>query len=310
MDSLDVIFDAMRVQSVLHARLEASAPWGLSFRESPRAKFGLVVRGACWLEIDGEDRQLALTGGDCFVLLGTQAFTIRDRPRTAPRSCDAVVKGRLGQTIEFGGGGDRTTLISGWFDFDPIGARPLLDALPQIVHARMDCDQSTLLQSTFQLLAAETAEERPGSSLVLSRLGDVLFIHAIRAWLAQEDAPKTGWLAALSDRQIGNAMKALHADIARGWTVEELAASSAMSRSAFAQRFKTLVGLTPMEFLVQWRIYQASARLRRNDASLAEIASSVGYDSEAAFNRAFKRIAGKTPGEYRRQHFEPARISR
>lgn len=306
MDSLDVIFDAMRVQSVLHARLEASAPWGLSFRESPRAKFGLVVRGACWLEIDGEDRQLALTGGDCFVLLGAQAFTIRDRPRTAPRSCDAVVKGRLGQTIEFGGGGDRTTLISGWFDFDPIGARPLLDALPQIVHARMDCDQSRLLQSTFQLLAAETAEERPGSSLVLSRLGDVLFIHAIRAWLAQEDAPKTGWLAALSDRQIGNAMKALHADIARAWTVEELAAFAAMSRSAFAQRFKTLVGLTPMEFLTQWRVYQASARLRRNDASLAEIASSVGYDSEAAFNRAFKRIAGRTPGEYRRQHLPAA----
>lgn len=310
MDSLDVIFDAMRVQSVLHARLEASAPWGLSFRRSTRAKFGLVVRGSCWLGIEGEDRQLALTGGDCFILLGEQAFTIRDQPRTAPTSCDAVVKGRLGQTIEFGGGGAMTTLISGWFDFDPLGARPLLDALPQIVHARMDCDQSTLLQSTFQLLAIETAEQRPGSSLVLSRLGDVLFIHAIRAWLAQEDVPKTGWLAALSDRQIGNAMKALHADIARPWTVEELATFAAMSRSAFAQRFKALVGQTPMEFLFQWRIYQASARIRRNNASLSEIASSVGYESEAAFNRAFKRISGMTPGEYRRQHLQSAAAGR
>lgn len=301
MDALDAVFDAMRVKSVLHARLEASAPWGLSFNGSPRAKFGLVARGSCWLDIEGQNEPLALTGGDCFILLHEQPFAIRDTPKTRTVPCVDVIQNRIGEVIEFGGGGQVTTLISGWFEFDELGARPLLDALPPIIHTRMDCDQSRLLQSTFQLLATETAERRLGSSLVVSRLADVLFIHTIRAYLDADGAPREGWLAAMSDRQIGETVRAMHEDIAAPWTVEKLAVRAAMSRSAFAARFKELVGQTPMEYLAHWRMYYAGSMIRRNASDIGSIADAVGYDSETSFSRAFKRVTGATPGEYRRQ---------
>ena len=302
MDALDTVFDAMRVRSVLHARLEASAPWGLSFNGSPRAKFGLVARGACWLDTEGEDQPIALTGGDCFILLHDRPFSIRDTAKTLTVPCADVIQNRTGEVIEFGGGGQVTTLISGWFEFDELGARPLLDALPTIIHTRMDCDQSRTLQSTFQLLATETAEHRLGSSLVVSRLADILFIHTIRAYLNDNGAPRDGWLAAMSDRQIGETVRAIHEDIAAPWTVEKLAARAAMSRSAFAARFKELVGQPPMDYLARWRMYQASSLIRYNAAGLADIAESIGYESEIAFARAFKRVTGSTPSEYRRQH--------
>ncbi|MGV8997087.1 MAG: AraC family transcriptional regulator [Parvibaculaceae bacterium] len=300
MDALDTVFEAMRVKSVLHARLEASAPWGLSFNASPRAKFGLVARGSCWLDIEGHDKPLALTGGDCFILLHDQAFSIRDTPKALTVPCVDVIQRRIGEVIEFGGGGPVTTLISGWFEFDALGARPLLDALPAIIHTRMDCDQSRVLQSTFQLLATETAEHRLGSSLVVSRLADILFIHTIRAYLNTEGAPREGWLAALSDRQIGETVRAIHADIAAPWTVEKLAARAAMSRSAFAARFKELVGQPPMDYLVHWRMYHAATMMRRNTSDIAHIANATGYESETSFARAFKRVTGSTPGMYRR----------
>jgi AraC-like DNA-binding protein len=302
MDALDSVFEAMRVKSVLHARLEASAPWGLSFNGSPRAKFGLVARGSCWLDVDGQSQPLALTGGDCFILLHDQPFSIRDTPKTATTPCVDVIQKRIGEVIEFGGGGPVTTLISGWFEFDELGARPLLDALPSIIHTRMDCDQSRLLQSTFQLLATETAEHRLGSSLVVSRLADILFIHTIRAYLDADGTPRGGWLAALSDRQIGETVRAIHADIAAPWTVEKLAARAAMSRSAFAARFKELVGQTPMDYLAHWRMYHAGSMMRRDAADMGSIADAIGYESETSFSRAFKRVTGATPGEYRRRH--------
>lgn len=302
MDPLDTVFDAMRVKSVLHARLEATAPWGIAFNQNPRAKFVLVVRGACWLDIEGESGQRALTAGDCFILPGDRAFTLRSEPENPAINCKTVIAGRIGQTIGFGGGGTGTTLISGWFEFDEQSARPLFEALPSIMHMRMDCDRSRLLQSVFQLLAQETAEQGLGSSLVSGRLGDALFILAIRAYLEADDAPKESWLAALSDRQLGGAMRSLHRDLAHPWTVESLSAIAAMSRSAFAARFRRRTGKTPMEYLTYWRMYRAGFLIRRVGSDLAEVASDVGYQSDAAFNRAFKRATGLTPGEYRRRH--------
>lgn len=302
MDPLDTVFDAMRVQSVLHARLEASSPWGIAFNQNPRAKFILVVRGACWLDIEGETAQRALSAGDCLIMSGKRIFTIRSEPDAQAIGCKTLIAGRLGETIEFGGGGITTTLVSGWFEFDEHSARPLFDALPEVMHTRMDCGRSHLLQSVFQLLAQETAEQGLGSSLVSGRLGDALFILAIRAYLASDDAPKKSWLAALSDRQIGGAMRALHLDLARPWTVERLAEIAAMSRSAFAARFHGLAGKTPMEYLAYWRMHRAAFLLRFGGADLGQVASDVGYRSDAAFNRAFKRVTGETPGEYRRRH--------
>ena len=302
MDPVETVFEAMRVASVLHGRLEASAPWGLAFDASPKAKFGLLVRGSCWLDFDGSPEPIALTTGDCFIALNNRSFSLRDALHSPTLPCASVVREPLGGTVEFGGGGATTTFISGWFEFDALSAQPLLRALPPVIHTRMDCHQSRLLQSTFELLATETSEHRLGSPLVISRLADVLFIHVIRAHLAEEGPAGKGWLAALSDRQIGAAMRALHEDISAPWTIEKLAGLAAMSRSAFAARFKELVGQPPMDYLTHWRMYRAGGMIRRNVSDLSTVAEAIGYASETAFNRAFKRVTGTTPGEYRRQH--------
>lgn len=304
MDLLDTLFDAMHVKSLIHGRLEARAPWGIRFDESARIKFGLVVRGHCWLETARLERPIALTGGDCFLLSDDAPLGLRDTPASPLVPCNLIVdKGKAG-VARFGGSGAETVLVCGWFEFDPLDARPLLDVLPPLLVTHMDEDQSQLLQSTFALLAAEAGSERIGSSTVVSRLGEILFISAIRSHLAERGAAGgTGWLGALADRRIGAAMRALHAEVGRDWTVETLAELSGMSRSAFAVRFKEIVGTTPMEYLAQWRMYRAGVMLRRERKALGEVAALVGYRSEAAFNRAFKKASGMTPGAFRNAYF-------
>jgi AraC-like DNA-binding protein len=300
MDPLDQIFAAMRVHSAIYARLEATAPWGLSFIGDQNARFGLVVRGSCWLSVEGMDQPIALTAGDCFVLLRGTAYTLRDDLHTPTQNCADVVRDKVGGACEFGGGGAPATIITGWFDFDRLSAQPLVELLPPVLHARMDQDRSYVLQATLQLLAMETNEGGLGSGLVISRLVDILFIQVIRVHVATSAGPEVGWLAALADKRIGAAIQAIHQETDRPWTVEALASVAGLSRSAFALRFKELVGESPYEYLTRWRMFRAGCLLRQSDKPLSEIATLAGYESDVAFNKAFKRITGFTPGSYRR----------
>jgi transcriptional regulator GlxA family with amidase domain len=173
--------------------------------------------------------------------------------------------------------------------------------LPALILVKADQAQSLALHATLNMLASEMAEPAPGSELVVNRLADVLFIQCIRAYIgSQSEACKTGLLRAIFDQQIGVALKSMHNKVADPWTVASLAAASGMSRSAFAVRFKEMVGETPLEYLTAWRIHKASALLQKGDQKLFEVAKSVGYDSDAAFSKAFKRIVGVAPREYRR----------
>lgn len=305
MDPLDEVFSAMRVESALYARLEATAPWGLSTRRGDnQARFGLMLRGGGWLTLDegaSHREPIALVAGDCFVIPHGLPYTLRDDPKSSTVNCVDVVRANIGGVVPLGGGGAGTTVISGWFTFDPYGARPLLDLLPPLLHIRMDQDRTHLLQATLQLLAMETAQRGLGSGLIVSRLADIIFAQAVRAYIDSLDAEAdTGWLAALSDRRIGAALHLLHKDVASSWTVETLAAAAGMSRSAFALRFKEKVGQSPLDYLTRWRMFRAGHLLRHTDKPLAEVANSVGYESEAAFNKAFKRSTGAAPGAYRR----------
>ena len=305
MDPLDEVLSAMRVESALYARLEAGAPWGLSFRGGNNARFGLVVRGGCWLTTQASkataSKPVALSAGDCFVIPHGMAYTLRDDLKSPTVNCADIVRENIGGVVELGGGGAQTTVISGWFLFDPHGARPLLDMLPPLLHIRMDQDRTHLLQSTLQLLAVETAQRGLGSSLIVSRLADIIFVQTVRAYIETLDPEsESGWLAALSDRRIGAALQLLHKDIASDWTVDALAAAVGMSRSAFALRFKAKVGQSPLEYLTRWRMFRAGHLLRHTDKPLADVGGSVGYESEAAFNKAFKRCMGTAPGAYRR----------
>jgi AraC-like DNA-binding protein len=318
LDPITDLFLTMQIAGVVHARLEATAPWGLTteanthegaakdfaqptISPSQLAHFGMVSRGQCWLSVEGIPNAMPLAGGDCFLLAPGSSYTIRDHPRTRPRSFCEVAPRDGSQVIQYGGGGAPTTIVSGWFQFDQTNIKILKRLLPLLILVRADHAQSLALHTTLNMLASEMAEPAPGSNLVVNRLADVLFIQCIRAHFgSRSDACKRGVLHAIFDPQIGVALKSVHENLEDPWTVESLAATAGMSRSAFAVKFKELVGETPLEYLTNWRMHKATALLRKGDKKLVDVAKTVGYHSDAAFSKAFKRTFGVAPREYER----------
>ena len=291
---------AMHVESALYFRLEATAPWGGRFAPFGSAKFGFVARGACWLEVRGEPRAIALRAGDCFIVSNGIEHVLRDAHRSALVPCSSLASLRdENSVVRYGGGGASTVLICGSFTFDAWSSAPLLEVLPRVLTVQTDDAQAAALRGTLDLLAIETSAASLGSPVVVSRLADILFVQAIRAHHAS-GRTATGWLSAVADPRIGAALRAMHRDVARPWTVESLAAAAGMSRSAFAVRFKELVGSAPLEYLTRWRMQKAGSELRTSGAGLAEIAEHVGYESVGALSRTFRRIHGVSPAELRR----------
>jgi AraC-like DNA-binding protein len=300
MDPLPSILRTMRIESAVYARLEAASPWGVRICHAHPARFGVIVEGAPWLRVCDRDPQIRLSTGDCFVLPRGGVFELRDVPERPAMACQEVIGDRIGETIRVEGSGAETVVVIGSLAFDETASRPLLDILPDVLHVPADAPGNSALRAALTLLALETANARIGADLVAGRLGEILFIQAVRAFAESEAGRKVGWLGALGDRRLGAALRALHADVGRAWTVEELAGVAGMSRSSFALRFKEAVGEAPLEHLARWRVYRATCYLRNTALSLGEIAGLTGYDSDGAFSRAFKRRMGIAPGEYRR----------
>ena len=315
MDAITDIFNTLHVSAVVHSRLEATAPWALmreaeiegkvttsGKRVSPSklASFCMVLRGNCWLSVQGIPDPIPLTGGDCFLLAPRTSFILRDNPRTRPKTFCEVRHTAVHNVIQYGGGGAPTTIISGLLSFDAVTLKPLAQLLPSLILIKADQARTLALHNTLQLLATEMAEPTPGSEVVANRLAEVLFIQTLRTHIASgAEIGKQGWLRAIFDPQIGNALRSVHENVNNPWTVESLAAAAGMSRSAFALRFKQLLGQTPLEYVTEWRMQKAFELLHKNDRKLVEIARSVGYESDAAFSKAFKRFVGHTPREYR-----------
>jgi AraC-like DNA-binding protein len=272
------------------------------------AHFGMVSCGNCWLSVKGMPDPIPLTGGDCFLLAPASSYALRDNPRTRARSFCEVAPRNRSNVIHYGGGGVPTTVISGWFSFGQMSVKPLKRLLPELILVKADQAQSLALHATLQLLASEMAQPAPGSEVMVNRLADILFIQCVRAHIASSsETCKSGWLRAIFDPGIGLVLKAMHERIENPWTVETLAAAAGMSRSAFALRFKQLLGETPLEYLTNWRMYKATGLLLEDHRKLFEVANSVGYDSDAAFSKAFKRVLGMAPKEYRRSAAEACR---
>jgi AraC-like DNA-binding protein len=315
MDPITDIFQTMQIQAVVHARLEVTAPWGLMHSPaeadekakdvlpvspSELAYFGMIARGNCWLTVDGMGDAVPLTGGDCFLLGPQNSYALRDSLSTSARSfCDAAPTDKS-NVIHYGGGGTPTTIVSGLLSFEKPALKPITQLLPPLILIKSEQARSLALHTTLQLLAAEMTEQAPGSDVVANRLAEVLFIQAIRTHIASGcDSCRPSWLRAIFDPQIGAALKSIHQNVELSWTVESLAASAGMSRSAFAGRFKELLGQAPLEYVTEWRMQKAAQLLRHQGKKLFEIARSVGYESDAAFSKAFKRVLGATPGDYR-----------
>jgi AraC-like DNA-binding protein len=299
-DPISDIFTAMRVDTVVYGRIELTAPWGLRFGKGEYACFGTVERGNAWLTVQGQAQPIALAGGDCFCLFAqSNEHSLGDDPNTATANMQDVARTKCGGVIRHGGGGASTTILGGKFTFDRTNSKPLMDLLPPLIHVRNDRVQALSLQPSLQLFAAEAAQSRLGSYLLLKRLADILLLQLIREYVSSSTCRETGWLRALSDPRIGGVLRSMHEKIEQPWTVGELASLAGMSRSAFALRFKEVVGETPLDYLTRWRVYRAAVLLREGDRKLSEIAHAVGYDSDGSFNKTFKRIVGVTPGEYR-----------
>jgi AraC-like DNA-binding protein len=265
--------------------------------------FHVVTAGACWLGDEAAEAQRLEPGVLALVPHG-EGHSLASAPEANAAALFDLPREQVSQRYEIlrhGGGGAPTTMICGAVRFEHPAARQLVRMLPRrITVASSASPERQWMQSTLALMAAEAGQNRPGGETLVTRLADILVIQAIRTWIETEPAARTGWLGALQDRQIGRALLLMHRRPDKDWTVAELAGEAAMSRSGFAARFTELVGQSPQRYLVQWRMHLACAWLTDHEPPLLDLAERLGYQSEAAFSRAFKRVVGVSPGAYRR----------
>ncbi|WP_082928076.1 AraC family transcriptional regulator [Rhizobium bangladeshense] len=300
MDPLSDIFSSMRIRKAKFTTLDATAPWGVVSNGDPSIKFVLVVRGSGILTTRGNPDPVALRAGDVFIMFGDESYRVYDHERSRIEDCLDVEALRLGNRIQFGGGGTTTTFISGFFEIDRLDARPLLQVLPKLLHLKSEQNRSRAFQAVLELLAAEVDAPGLGSDAVVRRLFELLFVHAVRAYSEQRATAKTGWLAAVADKNLSLAIEAIHPEPQMSWTVDRLARKAGMSRSAFAARFRAMVGQAPLGYLTECRIYQAARQIEANGEKISVIARRMGYQSEAAFTKTFRKFMGCVPSEYRR----------
>jgi AraC-like DNA-binding protein len=303
-DVLTDVLETVRVGAACYGRVEAAAPWGIGVEaDEEDARFHVVLSGDCWLEVEGQD-PVQLHGGDLVALPHGHAHSLSDALGGAVRPLSELIAsgaGKCQSSITVGSGGAQATLVTGSFHFEDRRNNPLLSVLPNLIVLPGEMSRNVhWLEPTLKFIACEAASGRPGAQTVVSRLADVLFIQIVRGYLASLPAGASGWLGALGDPQIGAALGLIHQSPELDWTVQSLAARVAMSRSAFASRFARLVGEPPLAYVTRWRMQKAAGLLRQSSATLADIAERVGYDSEAAFSKAFKRTVGSAPGAYRR----------
>jgi AraC-like DNA-binding protein len=268
------------------------------------AHFHYFECGGGWLHLEGQPEPVAVSSGDLLVLPHGRGHSLSDtpgRPAVPLRYllADARADGRCSR-LRHGGGGPETRMICGSFSFAVPDGLPLLALLPERLRLRADDSSGGWLEPTLRMLTDEARQRRAGGAIVASRLTDVLFVQVVRAWLDTQPVPAGNWLAALRDPRIGTALARLHARPEHPWSVAELAAEAGMSRSPFAARFAKLAGEPPLAYLSRWRAHVAARLLRETSLALGAIAARVGYESEASFSRAFRRVMEVAPGAYRR----------
>jgi AraC-like DNA-binding protein len=281
-----------------------SSPWGFKVPAREVPAFHILTSGAAWLEVDGLAQPLRLTAGDLVILPRGQAHIVRNSARTTSLESLERILVRVpavnAQRAYGGGGEDRSELLCGGFAIDPIAGRAVLDALPDIVHLKGgEALAPEWLVGLVRMIGTEVAKGGPGSEAVVTRLTDALLAHALRHSL-EEAARATDAAEAYGDRQIARALRSMRDHPDQDWTVPKLAASVAMSRSAFAERFRAAMGESPMRHLTRYRMARAAEYLRLTDAGLREIARLTGYDSEVSVTKAFRREFGLAPGAYRK----------
>ena len=311
-DTVDVfgeILEAVHLRTAIFGKLDLGAPWRLRLPDREYLSFYVVARGSAWLDLQRMPRHsahqpesIAISTGDAVILPLGSAHEVHDAGgRTVPaHTMDYAACPRTPHTVRLGGDGPVTSLLIGHFTLANTPRNALLASLPPVIHLRADAiAASPQLAGLVPLVLSESGSPGPGSSIVLARLADLLLVQGLRLWISTVGQSACG-LRAVADPSIGRALRLMHARPAEPWTVERLASSVAMSRSAFAARFTELVGEPPLQYLAGWRMTLAAQRLREDDAVIADVAEAVGYANPVAFSKAFARVQGIGPGTFRR----------
>lgn len=310
-DPLGEALHSLHMNSVFYTRSVFTAPWGLSMPPLPNCvMFHVVTAGRCWIRVNHLSSEAKpLEPGDFVLVPHGHGHELLSTPDAYAANLFDLHREHVSERYEIlhhGNGGAPTNMVCGAVRMDHPAAKHLLDQLPaEIIIKPWASPQTEWMHSTLRLMASETATLRPGGEAVITRLADILVIQAIRHWLSENETAGSGWLSALKDEQIGLALQSIHREPANNWSVELLAERAAMSRSGFAAKFHALVGEPPMQYVRRWRMYAALNMLAEENVSLGELADRLGYQSEAAFSRAFKKVLGISPGAARKQQRLP-----
>ena len=317
-DPLSDVLRAVRLTGAVFFHVEAAPPW---VAESPEGRliaqsvmrgvqhlvsYHIVTHGSCWAGLPDEP-PVRLAAGDIIVFPHGDRHVVSSQPgmREEPRvgQYGRPSDQQLPSIVHYGNPGPpEVSLVCGFLGCDVRPFNPLLVTLPRLIHVRASSEPSAeWLRHLVHAAVAESLEKRYGGESVLARLSELMFVEVVRRHLAGLPADQTGWLMGLRDPHVGRALGLLHDRPSHAWTLEELSKEAGLSRSALAERFAHLVGQPPMQYLTQWRMQVAAERLASGDMNVSETARHVGYESEAAFSRAFKKLVGIPPAMWRRQ---------
>lgn len=298
-DPLSDVLSILKPRSYIAGGFDLGGAWSIQFNAHSGIKCYALMSGACFLDVEGVAEAVPLEGGDCVLLPNGRRFRITNNLRLAPASLeDLRLEDWHGGIATLNGGGD-AMLLGGHFAFDGAQADMLMAAMPPVVLLRRDVEKAEM-RWALERMRQELTERQPGSALVAQHLAHMLLVQALRLYIADGVGREVGWLFALADRQLAAAINAVHADPGRSWTLPDLAKQAGMSRSDFAKKFKATVGSPPIEYMTRWRMLLAGERLRDCLVSVTQIATTLGYASEAAFSTAFKRVMGCSPRRYGR----------
>jgi AraC-like DNA-binding protein len=318
LDVLSDVLRAVRLTGAVYFDIRARAPWIAESPATPRIcsqvmpgcehviAFHIMLDGWCWAQLaDESEPPIRMEAGDAVIFprgeghymgpeLGRRSEPNMDMYyRPIDRALPFVIS-------EFGGAGESSRFVCGYLGCDARPFNPVLDALPRTMHVRASSAGGMLTNDLIRVALHEHEDPRAGGETILSKLSELMFLQAVRQHIDGLPAESTGWLSGLRDRHISAALRLMHGKPEENWTLESLAREAGLSRSAFAERFAEVMGVPPMQYLANWRLQRAARLLEQPSISIAQAAAAVGYESEAAFNRAFKKQVGLPPGAWRR----------
>ncbi|HEY0210097.1 AraC family transcriptional regulator [Acerihabitans sp.] len=299
--SIDPFSDILRftnAETVVSGGFSAAGAWAIRFPAPDKIKFFALVKGNCWLRLDGREAPVRVGTGDVLLLTAQRGFVLAGSLTAPPVDAAGLFSGN-GLKTAILGSGDDCVQIGGHVRLDPLNGGLLAEVLPPLIHVRAASPQAGILTWLLDQLVRERAAGLPGSGVASAQLAQLMFVQILRAHINSQGPLTAGWLRAVGDKRLAPALRLMHGNPGRTWRLEDLAGAAAMSRTTFALHFKNMAGVPPLVYLTRWRMRLAQRALREDNTPVAVLAGMLGYTSESAFSNAFKRATGKAPRHYR-----------